>query len=86
MAVATSGTNRVMTSTDGTTWTTRTPAADDTWNSVAYGGGTFVAVSQGGTVMTSTDGTTWTTRTAATADQWQSVAYGNSLFVAVANS
>jgi hypothetical protein len=45
-----------MTSTDGITWTIRPSAADYTWNSVIYGDGLFVAVSNSGTgnlVMTS---------------------------------
>lgn len=35
VAVTTTG-NRVMTSPDGITWTTRTSAADNTWYSVCY--------------------------------------------------
>ena len=45
-----------MTSPDGITWTSRTSAADNSWLSVAYGDGLFVAVSVDGTgnrVMTS---------------------------------
>jgi hypothetical protein len=45
-----------MTSSDGITWTARTSAADNTWNSVTYGNFIFVAVAQTGTgnrVMTS---------------------------------
>jgi hypothetical protein len=53
--VAQSGTNRIMTSPDGVTWTAQTTAGSDSWVSVAYGNGTFVAVSSSGThrVMTS---------------------------------
>jgi hypothetical protein len=42
----------------GTTWTSQTSAADNDWQSVAYGNGVFVAVSDDGTdrVMTSPDG------------------------------
>ena len=42
-----------MTSPDGITWTGRTSATFNDWNSVAYGSGLLVAVSQNGTVMTS---------------------------------
>ena len=72
---------------DGTTWTARTATEANTWNSVTYGNGTFVAVSSNGTnrVMTSTDGITWTARTAP-ASTWTSVTYGNGVFVAVAGS
>jgi hypothetical protein len=58
VAVAASGTgNRVMTSPDGITWTSRASAADEGWYGVTYGNGTFVAVSYAETgtrVMTST--------------------------------
>ena len=69
----------------GLSWSSRTASQANTWRSVAYGNGTFVAVSEDGTnrVMTSTDGITWTARTAAAANDWYSVCYGNSLFVAV---
>jgi predicted RecA/RadA family phage recombinase len=86
VAVAASGTgDRVMTSPDGITWTSRTSAADNSWTSVTYGNGLFVAVSGTGTgdrVMTSPDGITWTSRTNATDNNWTSVTYGNGLFVA----
>jgi hypothetical protein len=48
--------NRVMTSADGITWTSRTSAADHQWRSVTYANGGFVAVADSGTgtrVMTS---------------------------------
>jgi hypothetical protein len=70
-------------------WTTRTSAANNTWNSVAYGNGLFVAVSSTSTnqsVMTSSDGITWTLRTGTTTNSWKSVTFGNGLFVAVAQS
>jgi hypothetical protein len=84
---------RVMTSPDGITWTSRTSATDNTWRSVTYGNGLFVAVSSFGTgnrVMTSPDGITWTSRTSAADNSWYSVTYGidpttgNGRFVAVA--
>lgn len=91
VAVARTGVgNRVMTSDDyGATWTPRTSAADNNWQSVAYGNGVFVAVATSGTgnrVMSSTDGITWTIRTSAADNSWQSVTFGNGKFVAVASS
>src|SRR5690606_27701947 len=84
VAVAYNGTNRVMTSPDGITWTSRT-AGENNWNSITYGNDIFVAVATDGTnrVMTSPDGITWTSRAAAEDNQWRSVTYGNGLFVAV---
>ena len=73
----------------GITWTSQTSAADNTWNSVTYGNGLFVAVAETGTgnrVMTSPDGITWTSRTSATDNNWFGVTYGNGLFVAVSFS
>jgi hypothetical protein len=68
---------------DGITWTSRTSAANNSWGSVTYGNGLFVAVSHDGNVMTSPDGITWTSRTAASNNDWWSVTFGNGLFVAV---
>ena len=69
----------------GSVWTTRTVPQANSWTSVAYGNGLFVAVSTNGTntVMTSPDGITWTSRTAPASSTWYSVTYGNGLFVAV---
>jgi len=87
VAVSSSGTNRIMTSPDGTTWTPRTPPETHDWFGATYGNGLFVAVASGGTnrVMTSPDGTTWTARTAAQQNYWESVTYGNGMFVAVSS-
>jgi hypothetical protein len=60
-------------------WTSRTSAADNLWNSVTYGNGLFVAVASTGTnnrVMTSPDGEEWTIRTSAANNEWRSVTYG----------
>ena len=71
---------------DSISWTARTSAADNNWESVTFGNGLFVAVAGSGSgnrVMTSTDGVTWTSRTSAADNSWRSVTYGNGLFVAV---
>jgi len=73
----------------GVNWTSRTSAADNSWNSVTYGNGLFVAVSStgiGNRVMTSPDGITWTSKTSAADNIWRAVTYGNGLFVAVAQT
>jgi hypothetical protein len=70
----------------GTAWTVRTSAADNSWQSVTYGNGTFVAIAYTGTgnrIMTSPDGINWTIRTSVADYSWSSVTYGNGLFVAV---
>jgi hypothetical protein len=67
VAVASSGTHKVMTSPDGINWTARTvPSPDDSgWLSVTYGNGLFVAGAASGThkVMTSPDGINWSSKT-----------------------
>jgi hypothetical protein len=88
VAVSTSGTNRVMYSYNGITWTGVASANESAeWVSVCYGNGLFVAVANVGTgnrVMTSSNGITWTSRTAVSYS-WRSVCYGNGLFTAVAD-
>lgn len=90
VAVAQSGSaSFVATSTTGSVWTSRTPAAALAWQSVCWGNGLFVAVASSGTgnrVMTSPDGITWTSRTSAADISWKSVCYGGGLFVAVSNT
>ena len=91
--VGTTGTgNRVITSPDGVTWTSRTSAADIQWEDICWHDeiDLFVAVGAGGSaatqVMTSPDGITWTSRTAAADRNWRGVCYSPdlNLFVAVA--
>lgn len=68
-----------MTSTNGVTWTPQVAASDDSWSSVTYGSGTFVAVASSGDdsrVMTSPNGVTWTLRKSPAAHAWQSVTWG----------
>ena len=88
MAVASSGTaNRVMTSPNGSTWTTRnTTGLDYEWSSVTFANDLFVAAATSGHIMTSYDGITWTSRTTAATNSWRRVAYGNGVFVAVAGT
>jgi len=89
VAVATTGTDRVMTSPDGVAWTART-VPDGTWQGVTWSAelGLFVAVATTGTdpVMTSPDGVAWTARTVPDGS-WQDVTWSAELglFVAVAS-
>ena len=77
----------VITSRNGTDWSNVLSSEDNTWASVTYGMGLFVAVSNTGTnrVMTSHNGSVWVPRLAPEAE-WSSVTFGNGLFVAVAAS
>lgn len=85
VAVSSNGNNRVMTSPDGITWTSRL-CPSRSWYSVAYGNGLFVAVNNNPNevgVMTSSDGITWIDRNAIPNKTWFGITYGNGLFVAV---
>jgi len=77
--------NRVMTSYDGVTWTSRSGIPDSYWVSVTYGNNMFVAVAESGTVkiMTSPDGITWTPVSTTFNAMFSSVTYANNMFVAV---
>jgi LPXTG-motif cell wall-anchored protein len=85
-----------MTSPDGITWTSQTtPATDDWWFSVKWGGSAgqerFVAVASsfntGNRFMTSPDGITWTAEASGIENAWFSVTWGGATgqekFVAV---
>jgi hypothetical protein len=89
VAVAESGTNRVMRSTDdGVTWTAVNVQAN-LWQSVAYGNGLWIAVASSGgnrVMRSATAGLTWLPLAATQANLWQSVAYGNGVWVAVASN
>jgi hypothetical protein len=87
VAVAGSGSgNRVMTSTDGITWTSRAAAADNVWGSVTYGNGLFLATSgtgSGNCVMTSPDGINWSQRITSGNMFWGFVSFGNGQFISL---
>jgi hypothetical protein len=72
------------TSTDGTTWTTRTSnfGSYSSINSVFYGNDLWVAGGGYGEIITSTNATTWTTISSIFAQEIFSVAYGNNLWIA----
>lgn len=70
-------------------WTLgRTPSSTDTWKSVCYGNGKFVAVSDNFKIMVSSNnGASWeyATTVPITTSPWSSVCYGNGIFVVVSN-
>ena len=61
MSVGDSGT--ILTSPDGSSWTSRTSGTSNSLYGVTYGNSTFVAVGGYGYIRTSSDGTSWTIRT-----------------------
>ena len=91
VAVANSGTNRVMYSEDnGVTWTSASASEQGSWYKVAYGDGRFVAVSSStsnidSTAMYSEDnGKTWYKSNGLTSGYYN-IKYANGMFVAVGN-
>ena len=85
VAVGNSGT--LYSSTNGTTWTSRTSGfGSNTIYDVIFANNLWVAVGNNGTITTSTDAITWTARTSGmSTNAIFQVVYANSLFVAVGN-
>jgi hypothetical protein len=79
----------ILTSSGGTTWTSRTSGTTSALNDVAFGkslnDGTnlFAAVGVDGAVSTSSDGTSWTTENIGITINLFGVTYGNSIWVIV---
>jgi len=84
VAVGESGT--ILTSSDGTTWTSRTSGTSNDLQGVTFANSTFVAVGYSGTILTSSDGTTWISRTSGTSNNLNGVTDANSTFEAVGKS
>ena len=88
--VAVGGDGTILTSSDLTTWTSRTSGTSNSLNGVTFGKYSYVAVGDNGTILTSSDSTTWTKVTATyTSDNgstetpsFNDVTYGNGTFVA----
>lgn len=86
VSVAQSGTNRIMTSPNGITWTSILAPAANQWRVVTANGPVLVALAVSGTdrIMVSSDAVTWQLVTAPVAAIWNSIAVGNGLYVALA--
>lgn len=79
------GQGDIFTSKDGVTWTKRNSGMTSDLRDVAWGGGTFVALGEGGSVTVSKDGTTWkrVSTDQPNYERMWNIAYGNGTFVAV---
>lgn len=79
------GFGQIQSSTDGTTWSSRTVPANWTAGNnkhitrIAWNGSIFVAMTTDsiGTVLTSPDGTTWTERAVGITTPWKALAWGS---------
>ena len=80
-----------MYSSDAINWTEiAAPSPDNSWQTVTYGNGYFVATSSttnssNRTLMYSSDGINWTA-IHSEGGSWQGLAYGNGKYVAVSNN
>ncbi|AFM13026.1 InlB B-repeat-containing protein [Turneriella parva] len=88
VAVAQNGTNQVMTSSDGITWSPQNASEATSWMIVTYAASKFVAIAFGGInpAMISADGIAWAGHSISESNAWRSVTYGNGVFVAVAGN
>jgi len=89
--VAVGGTNEAVRSVTGAIWTNASSMPTlgaGTWKAVAYGNGTFIAISTGSNATAkSSNGLAWTSGTVLPASTtWASITYGNGRFVAIASS
>jgi hypothetical protein len=84
---ATDARRQIATTTDGTTWVSRTLPVSAIWNSIIYASNNFVAVADTGAggIATSTDSITWTQRTlpASLTTTRTEVVYGGGSFVII---
>ena len=71
--VAVGLTGTILTTSDGTTWTSRTSGVSTDLNGITYGNSTFVLVGETGTILTSSDGTTWASRHSITTKDFKMV-------------
>lgn len=81
VVVGTSG--NILTSTNGTTWTSTISGTSQDLLDITYGGGFFVAVGANGTVIYSTNGTVWSASGAVAYTNINAVTYAASKFVLV---
>jgi len=84
--VAVTGKGRVLSSTDGSSWSVQTLSLDKWLTSVTYGGGLWVVVGEGGAIHYSADLKTWTLARAVTNDRLNGVAHFDRTFIAVGES
>ena len=70
----------IKSSTNGTSWTTRTTIGQIAFDSI-YNNGLYIVCFSSGNLRTSTDALTWTSRTSGTTNGISSLTYGNGIYV-----
>ena len=76
-------TGTIITSTNGTDWTTRTSNVSGALLDIHYAKGLWVTISTDGETITSADGATWTVQTSNVSGELNDIHYANGLWVAV---
>jgi photosystem II stability/assembly factor-like uncharacterized protein len=69
------GSGTILTSTDATTWTSRTSGTTRRLTELTYANSIFIIVGESGTILTSSDGITWTARTSGTSNTLSKITY-----------
>jgi len=83
---ATTTQGKVLTSTDGLTWSSQVVSAGTWLVSIAYGNGTWVTVGANGTILSSTNLQNWSIAKAATTNKLNGVLYNGTVWLAVGDS
>jgi hypothetical protein len=83
---ATTNLGKVLTSSDGLTWSSQTVAAGTWLVSITYGNGTWVAVGANGTILLSSDLENWINAKSVTTNKLNGVAYTGTTFIAVGDA
>jgi hypothetical protein len=81
--VAVTGKGRVLSSTDGTSWSIQTVSPNTWLVSVTYGAGLWVVVGENGSIYYSADLIKWSAAKAVTTSRLNGVAYSGKMFIAV---
>ena len=84
--VAVGNGGNVMTSADGTIWTSRTSNTSANLNAVIWTGSLYIAAGDGGVITTSPDGTTWTAGSTAATEDLMGVAWDGSQYLVVGSN
>jgi hypothetical protein len=74
---------KIITSTDGVTWSSRSVAGSFGLNDVTFGNAQYLAVGWGGAVVGSPNGSTWSGRTQPATSGLNSITFSEGVFVAV---
>lgn len=75
---------KILTSTNGATWTLRTSGTTDNLNDVTFASNLgFVTVGSNGTALYSTNGTTWNVANSTVSEELYSITYNGAIFTAV---